>query len=131
MASWRKRKKAYDCVHRYESERFLVTDDPYPIYNQEEYCKIGKYDFTWCNRADCDYTICEHCKCFKGSRAMNRKKNEVDKEIKEKMKFWSHCERACKQHGITPEEYADKFYFVSDDPIDMNIANNILNDLPF
>ena len=62
---------------------------------------------------------------------MNRKKNEVDKKIKENIRFWSHCERACKQHGITPEEYADKFYRVSDYPIDTSIVNNILNDLPF
>lgn len=46
MASWRKRKKAWECIYKHESKPFMVTDDPYPIYNQEEYCKIGKYDWT-------------------------------------------------------------------------------------
>lgn len=118
MASWRKTKKAWQCIHKHESEPFLVTDDPYPIYNQEEYCKIDKYDYTWCNRADCDYTICEYCKSFRGSIAMNRKKRQFEKEWKADVKFWNHCERACKQHGLTPEEYYKKFYYKKEYSLD-------------
>lgn len=120
MASWRKRKKAWDCIYKYESKPFMVTDDPYPIYNQGEYCKIGKYDYTWCNRADCDYTICDHCKSFKGSIEMNRKKREFDKTCKADEKFWNHCERAGKQHGLTAEEYFDKFYKPKCEPYDFD-----------
>ena len=42
----RKRKKAYDCAHHVYKDVF-VTDDPYPIHNTEDYCKLGKYDNTW------------------------------------------------------------------------------------
>lgn len=118
MASWRKTKKAWQCVHKYEGERFLVTDDPYPIYNQEEYCKIGKYDYTWCNRSGCDYNICDKCKCFKGSIAMNKKKRKMEKDFKEHEKFWNHCDRAGKQHGLTGDEYFKKFYYEGDYSLD-------------
>jgi hypothetical protein len=114
MASWRKTKKAWQCIHKNESEWFLVTDDPYPIYNQEEYCKIGKYDYTWRNRSECDYNICDKCKCFKGSIAMNRMKRQIDKECKKDEKFFHHCERAGKQHGLTGQEYYVKFYYNPD-----------------
>ncbi|WP_296864852.1 hypothetical protein [uncultured Methanobrevibacter sp.] len=110
MANWRKTKKAYRCIYQYESGPFLVTDDPYPIYNTEEYCKLGKYDFTWCDRINCDYTICSKCKSFKGSVAMNRKTREVKKRIRKEEQFWNHCARAGKQHGLTADEYFDKFY---------------------
>ena len=42
----RKRKKAYDCSH-HVYDNFLVTDDPYPIYNTDDYCKLGKFNNTW------------------------------------------------------------------------------------
>lgn len=31
------------CIHRVE-ERWMVTDDPYPIYDEECYCKMGHFD---------------------------------------------------------------------------------------
>lgn len=42
----RLRKKAYECSHLFVGEDFLVTDDPYPIYNREFYCTIGKFNWT-------------------------------------------------------------------------------------
>lgn len=46
MASKRKRKKAYDCAHHVVGENFLVADDPYPIYNHEDYCACGKFNWS-------------------------------------------------------------------------------------
>lgn len=40
-------KKKGECAHYYLGESFLVTDDPYPIYNNELYCKLGKIDWSW------------------------------------------------------------------------------------
>lgn len=51
---------------------------------------------------------------------MNRKKREFEKECKEQEKFWKHCERACKQHGLTAEEYFDKFYKSNCEPYDFD-----------
>ncbi len=77
----RNRKKAYDCAH-HVYEDFLVTDDPYPIHNTEDYCKLGKYDNTW-TPPDKEVSLCEHCKRFCASRPMIRKKREDDKRIRE------------------------------------------------
>ena len=78
----RKRKKAYDCSH-HVFEKFLVTDDPYPIYNNEDYCKLGKFDNTWL-APEKHLFLCENCKKFRGSRPMIRKQRErkaFNKEI--------------------------------------------------
>ena len=71
----RKRKKAYDCSH-HVYEDFLVTDDPYPIHNTEDYCKLGKYDNTW-SAPEKKVNICEHCNRFCASRPMIRKQREA------------------------------------------------------
>ena len=80
----RNRKKAYDCAH-HVYEDFLVTDDPYPIHNTEDYCKLGKYDNTW-TPPDKKVSLCEHCKRFCASRPMIRKKREKDKFLREYIK---------------------------------------------
>lgn len=108
MASKRERKKAFDCSRHYVGPMFMVTDDPYPIYNNEDYCTIGKFNFTW-SSPDSEYP-CETCKRFKGSIEMNRKQRELEKEYKRNMKFWNHCEKAGKQHGLSDIEYFEKFY---------------------
>jgi len=116
MASWRKTKKAFDCSRHYVGPLFIVTDDPYPIYNKEDYCTVGKFNFTW-DSYDSEYP-CEKCKRFKGSIDMNRKQRKLEKEYKRNMKFWNHCERAGKQHGLTGDEYFKKFYYEGDCPFD-------------
>lgn len=82
----RKRKKAYDCSHHVHND-FLVTDDPYPIYNTEDYCKLGKHDNTWLAPEN-KVSICEHCKRFCASRPMIRKQREINafnKEVKREL----------------------------------------------
>ena len=78
---WRIRKKAYDCAH-HVYEDFLVTDDPYPIHNTEDYCKLGKYDNTWLAPEE-KVSLCENCKCFCASRPMIRKQRERRAFLKE------------------------------------------------
>jgi len=75
------RKKAYDCAH-HVYEDFLVTDDPYPIHNTEDYCKLGKYDNTWL-APEKKVSLCEHCKRFSASRPMIRKQRERKAFLKE------------------------------------------------
>ena len=114
---WRNRKKAFDCAHHvYES--FLVTDDPYPIYNTEDYCKLGKFDLTWARPSD-DPHPCESCKKFCASRVMIRKQ----REDKARMKEWlSECQKA--------EKIAFKLGILQKDS--SNIRDLILDDdLPF
>ena len=41
---------------------------------------------------------------------MNRKQIELEKEYKRNMKFWNHCEKSGRQHGLTGEEYFEKYY---------------------
>lgn len=82
------RKKAYDCAH-HVFEDFLVTDDPYPIHNTEDYCKLGKYDNTWL-APEKKVSLCEHCKRFCASRPMIRKQRERKAFLKE-------VERDCKK----------------------------------
>jgi hypothetical protein len=117
MASWRKTKKAFDCARHYIGPRFMVTGDPYPIYNNEDYCTIGKFDFTW--GPPSKELPCSTCKCFKGSRAMNRKARELERECKKNQKFWNHCEKAGRQHGLTGEEYFERFYKQNDEILDI------------
>ena len=77
----RLRKKAYRCACLFEGDDFLVTDDPYPIYNREFYCTIGKFNWTWGNHCD-EELPCENCKAFKLSRRTVREKRENDKRAK-------------------------------------------------
>lgn len=85
----RKRKKAYDCSH-HVYEHFLVTDDPYPIYNIEDYCKLGKYDNTWL-APEKKVTLCEHCNMFCASRPMIR-------NLRERKAFYKEAERDLKRN---------------------------------
>lgn len=82
----RKRKKAYDCSH-HVYEDFLVTDDPYSIYNTEDYCKLGKFDNTWL-APEKRLSLCEKCKKFCVSRPMIRKQREIKASIKESEREW-------------------------------------------
>ena len=99
----RKRKKAYDCSHHVYSE-FLVTDDPYPIYNTEDYCKLGKSDNTWLapeNRV----SLCNNCKRFCASRTMIRKQREIKAFNKEVKREWERNYRAAFRAGVAQNEY--------------------------
>jgi len=71
------RKKAYDCSH-HVYEDFLVTDDPYPIHNTEDYCKLGKFDNTWL-APEKKVSLCENCNRFCASRPMIKEERKRTK----------------------------------------------------
>ena len=85
----RTRKKAYDCSH-HVYERFLVTDDPYPIYNNEDYCKLGKFDNTWL-APEKKVNLCDNCKRFCASRPMIIKQRKHQERMK---RFLAECKKA-------------------------------------
>ena len=99
---WRKRKKAYDCSH-HVYEDFLVTDDPYPIHNTEDYCKLGKYDNTWL-APEKKVSLCEHCKRFCASRPMIRKQRERKAFLKEVERDWNRNYCAAVRAGVAQED---------------------------
>ncbi len=107
----RLRKKAYRCAHLFEGDDFLVTDDPYPIYNREFYCTIGKFDWTWGNHYE-EQLPCENCKAFKLSRRTVRWKREIDKSAKKSKQFSNHIERNAKRLGISDNDYLEKYYSI-------------------
>lgn len=72
-------KKKGECAHYYLGDAFLVTDDPYPIYNYEHYCKLGKFNWTWGNHSD-EKLPCNKCKRFKLSMAKQRENVRKYKE---------------------------------------------------
>ena len=88
----RKRKKAYDCSH-HAYENFLVTDDPYQIYNTDDYCKLGKFNNTWL-APEKKLSLCENCKKFCASRPMIRKQRERKAFLKEIERDWNRNKRA-------------------------------------
>ena len=95
MASKRKRKKAYDCAHHVVGENFLVTDDPYPIYNHEDYCACGKFNWTWGNHRDEEFP-CEECRKFKVTKKMTRKVNKEKKKERRIYKFSNFIDKKAK-----------------------------------
>ena len=100
--NWRKRKKAYDCSH-HVFEDFLVTDDPYPIHNTEDYCKLGKFNNTWAPPSEKVYP-CEVCKRFCVSRPMIRKQRERMEFQKDCEREWRKGERAAFLSGTLQDE---------------------------
>ena len=98
----RTRKKAYDCSHHVLND-FLVTDDPYPIHNTEDYCKLGKFDITWSPPSDNPHP-CENCKRFCASRPMIRKKREKRHRWKEFERDWRREERLAFLAGVSQKE---------------------------
>ena len=99
---WRIRKKAYDCSHHvYES--FLVTDDPYPIYNNEDFCKLEKFDNTWV-APDKKVSLCENCKKFCASRLMIRKQREEKERMREFHREWKKAERIAFLEGVLQKD---------------------------
>ena len=84
----RNRKKQFECSHHYVGERFLVTDDPYPIYNYEDYCKIGKFNLTWGQRPPIH--PCIKCKKFQLSRPLIR---QTRMELKESNRYAKECDK--------------------------------------
>ena len=98
----RKRKKAYDCSH-HVYEDFLVTDDPYPIHNIEDYCKLGKYNNTWL-APEKEVYLCEHCKRFCASRPMIRKQREIKAFSKEVEREYERNYRAAVRAGVAQNE---------------------------
>ena len=110
---WRIRKKAFDCSH-HVYEQFLVTDDPYPIYNNEDFCKFGKFDNTWL-APDNKVSLCENCKKFCASRPMIRKQREEKERMREIHREWKKAERVAFKDGMLQN--------------DSSLV--ILNDLPF
>ena len=105
----RRIKKKGECAHYYLGESFQVTDDPYPIYNNEWYCKLGKFDWTW-SRRDKELP-CEKCKRFKLSRV---KQHEDRQDYKEYRRTYADAKRYEKMHPQEPEEpfeLSDLFIF--------------------
>ena len=98
----RKRKKAYDCSH-HVFEDLLVTDDPYPIYNTEDYCKLGKFDNTWL-APEKKLSLCENCKKFCASRPMIRKQRERKAFLKEVERDWNRNYCAAVRAGVAQED---------------------------
>ena len=98
----RKRKKAYDCSHHVFVD-FIVTDDPYPIHNTEDYCKLGKFDNTWLE-PDKKLYPCEHCNRFCASRPMIRKKREIKAFYKEVERDWRRNYCAAARAGVAQDE---------------------------
>jgi hypothetical protein len=98
----RKRKKAYDCSH-HVYEDFLVTDDPYPIHNTEDYCKLGKFDNTWL-APEKKLSLCEHCNRFCASRPMIRKQREIKAFYKEKNRYWNRAYCAAVNAGVAQDK---------------------------
>ncbi len=96
------RNKAYDCAH-HVYEDFLVTDDPYPIHNTEDYCKLGKYDNTWL-APEKKVTLCEYCNRFCASRPMIRKQRERKAFLKETKRYWNRNYCAAVRAGVAQEE---------------------------
>ena len=95
-------KKAYDCAH-HVYEDFLVTDDPYPIHNTEDYCKLGKYDNTW-TPPDKKVSLCEHCKRFCASRPMIRKQRERKAFYREVERDWNRNYCAAVRAGVAQKD---------------------------
>ena len=98
----RKRKKAYDCAH-HVFEDFLVTDDPYPIHNTEDYCKLGKFDNTWL-APEKKVSLCERCTKFCASRPMIRKQRERKAFLKEVERDLNRNYCAAVRAGIAQDE---------------------------
>lgn len=96
------RKKALDCAHHVYND-FLVTDDPYPIYNTEDFCKLGKYDNTWL-APEKKVSLCEHCKRFCASRPMIRKQRERKALFKEAERDWNKNYSAAVRAGVAQED---------------------------
>lgn len=96
------RYKAYDCAHHVYKD-FLVTDDPYPIRNTEDYCKLGKYDNTW-TPPDKKVSLCEHCKRFCASRPMIRKQRERKAFNKEIERDWNRNYCTAVRAGVAQDE---------------------------
>lgn len=99
---WRIRKKAYDCAH-HVSEDFLVTDDPYPIHETDNYCKLGKFSNTWL-APEKKVNPCEHCKRFCASRPMIRKRRERRVFFKEVERDWHRNYRAAVRAGVAQKD---------------------------
>lgn len=105
------RKKAYDCSH-HVYEQFLVTDDPYPIYNNEDYCKLGKFDNTWL-APEKKVNLCDTCKRFCASRPMILKQREEQARMKE---FLAECKRGEKiafKNGVLQKD-SDSIFSLND-----------------
>lgn len=79
----RQRKKYHDyaeCSHR-DHDRFMVTDDPYPMYDEYDMCKLGKFHVRH-DSSDC----CFYCKYYTLSKKSMREAMKRAKDYKLYMK---------------------------------------------
>lgn len=102
------RKKVSQCSHLYIGEDFQVTADPFPIYNYDYYCKLGKFNYTWGNRKYYD-DPCLKCKCFTYSRNVARDDRERHDKAKKAFRLYQRIERRAKSLGISVKDYLMKF----------------------
>ena len=98
--------KKCECAHYYFGPTFLVTDDPYPIYNNEHYCKAGRFDWTWGNH-DGEELPCEKCKAFKISRKKIQEKRILIKEAKKILKEYRDYHKFLFNHPEEREYFVD------------------------
>lgn len=77
-------KMGAECGHRNYS-RFMVTDDPYPMYDVEDECKLGKFYVRHGSSNDC-----LNCKHYTLSKKAMKDAREWDKEHK---RFIKECEK--------------------------------------
>lgn len=101
-------KKKGECAHYYYGDPFLVTDDPYPIYNSECYCKLGKFDYTW-SSPELELP-CKKCKRFKLSMAKQRENVRKYKEWRRESKLAERYEK------VHPQD--DFMWFISKDDLE-------------
>ena len=102
--NWRKRKKVSECSHYYY-DSFMVTDDPYPIYDSEEYCKIRWRELQEKNERPDYCEICNKCKHFTASRPNIRKERERKRRIKEEIRYWDKRARQAFRDGTYAKEF--------------------------
>ncbi len=98
--------KKCECAHYYFGHRFLVTDDPYPIYNNEYYCKAGRFDWTWGNH-DGEELPCDKCKAFKISRQKIRERRILNEEAKKIRKEYREYQKFLLNHPEEREHFVD------------------------
>lgn len=121
--NWRKRKKVFECSHRYQNS-FLVTDDPYPMYDHEDYCKKRyneQFEELW--EKEGMEAICQKCKGFTASRPCIIKERERKKHIKETERYYKKLDRKMFRDGT--------YHLQQQSVINSVKLSSLFEDLPF
>ena len=120
---YRKRKKVSECSHRYQ-DSFMVTDDPYPMYMDEDYCKKGYNEqFMELWEKEGMEPICEKCKAFTASRPCIIKERERRQFIKETEQYYKKLDRKMYKDGTLHLQQSSQDR--------LNDLNSLFNECPF